>query len=81
MSQKLIFTMLSDKVVYSDKAYEGAVAAKTGYTRAAGFNGVLLAERSNERIITVVFGGRSTTKMIAQISKLTDLGSRKTPSN
>ena len=63
------------------KTYEGAVAAKTGYTRAAGFNGVLLAKRSNERIITVVLGGKSTTTMIAQISKLTDLGFRKTPSN
>jgi D-alanyl-D-alanine carboxypeptidase len=63
------------------KTYEGAVAAKTGYTRAAGFNGVLLAERSNERIITVVFGGRSTTTMIAQISKLTDLGFSKKPSS
>ena len=61
--------------------YEGAVAAKTGYTRAAGFNGVLLAERSHERIITVVFGGKSTNTMIAQISKLTELGFRKTPSN
>ena len=37
-------------------------------------------ERSNKRIITVVFGGKSTTTMIAQISKLTDLGFRKTPS-
>ena len=63
------------------KEYRGAVAAKTGYTRAAGFNGILLAEKENERIITVVFGGKSTTTMIAQISKLTDLGFRKTPSN
>ena len=63
------------------KEYRGAVAAKTGYTRAAGFNGVLLAKRENERIITVFFGGKSTTTMIAQISKLTDLGFRKTPSN
>jgi len=63
------------------KKYRGAVAAKTGYTRAAGFNGVLLAQRENERIITVVFGGKSTTTMIAQISKLTDLGFRKKPSS
>ena len=55
--------------------------AKIGYTRAAGFNGILLAKRENERIITVVFGCRSTTTMIAKISKLTDLGFRKTPSN
>ena len=62
------------------KGYNGAVAAKTGYTRAAGFNGILLTKRENERMITVVFGGKSTTTMIAQISKLTDLGFRKTSS-
>lgn len=63
------------------KGYNGAAAAKTGYTRAAGFNGILLAKRENERIITVVFGGKSTTTMIAQISKLTDLGFSKKPSS
>ena len=63
------------------KGYKGAVAANTGYTRAAGFNGVLLAKKENERIITVVIGDKSTTTMIAQISKLADLGFRKTPSN
>ena len=63
------------------KGYKGAVAAKTGYTRAAGFNGVLLAQRENKRIITVVFGGKSATTMIAQISKLTDLGFNKKPSS
>ena len=63
------------------KTYEGAIAAKTIYTRAAGCNGVLLAQRENERIITVVFGGKSTTTMIAQISKLTDLGFSKKPSS
>jgi len=66
---------------FPPKLVQGAVAAKTGYTRAAGFNGVLLAEKENERIITVVFGCKSTTTMITQISKLTDLGFRKTPSN
>ena len=79
-------TAAGKKITHSARAFterstEGAVAAKTGYTRAAGFNGVLLAQRENERIITVVFGGKSTTTMIAQISKLTDLGFRKTPSN
>ena len=63
------------------KEYRGAVAAKTGYTRAAGFNGVLLAHRENERIITVVFGGKSNTTMMAQISKMTDLGFRKNSSS
>ena len=63
------------------KEYRGAVAAKTGYTRAAGFNGVLLAHRENERIITVVFGGKSNTTMMVQISKMTDLGFRKNSSS
>ncbi len=78
-------TAAGEKITHSAqrllKGYKGAVAAKTGYTRAAGFNGVLLAQRENERIITVVFGGKSTTTMIAQISKLTDLGFRKKPSS
>ena len=78
-------TAVNKKITHSAerllKGYRGAVAAKTGYTTAAGFNGVLLAEKENERIITVVFGSKSTTTMIAQISKLTDLGFRKTPSN
>lgn len=60
--------------------YKGAVAVKTGYTRAAGFNGVMFAEQKNERIITVVFGGKSTSRMAAQIYKLSDLGFLKTPS-
>ena len=78
-------TAAGNKITHSAerllKEYKGAVAAETGYTRAAGFNGVLLAKKENERIITVVFGGKSNTSMIAQISKLTDLGFRKTPSN
>ena len=54
--------------------HEQAILAKTGYTRAAGFNGVLLAESGNRRLITVMFGGKSTKTMIAQISKLTTSG-------
>ena len=54
--------------------YEQAILAKTGYTRAAGFNGVLLAESGNRHLITVMFGGKSTKTMIAQISKLTTSG-------
>ena len=54
--------------------HEQAILAKTGYTRAAGFNGVLLAESGNRRLVTVMFGGKSTKTMIAQISKLTTSG-------
>ena len=64
MSQKLIFTMLSDKVLYSDKAY----------TRAAGFNGAMIAEKRSDRIIVVVFGGKSTKTRNTQMIKLAELG-------
>ena len=71
-------TAAGKKIEHSAKRllinYEQAILAKTGYTRAAGFNGVLLAESGNRRLITVMFGGKSTKTMIAQISKLTTLG-------
>ncbi len=54
--------------------YEQAILAKTGYQRNAGFNGVLLAESGNRRLITVMFGGKSTKTMIAQMSKLSTSG-------
>src|SRR6056297_2354653 len=46
-------------------SYRGADGIKTGYTRAAGFNLVASAERGSERIITTVFGGRSTASRVA----------------
>ena len=61
-------------------SYKGADGIKTGYTRAAGFNLVASAERGQERIITTVFGGRSTATRNAQVAKLMDLGFRKAPS-
>ena len=54
---------------------------KTGYTRAAGFNLVAAAERGRERIITTVFGGRSTTTRNAQVAKLMNLGFKKAPTH
>ncbi len=60
-------------------AYKGADGIKTGYTRAAGFNLVASAERGRERIITTVFGGRSTTTRNAQVAKLMNLGFKKAP--
>ena len=59
--------------------YRGADGIKTGYTRAAGFNLVASANRNGERIITTVFGGRSTTTRNAQVAKLMDLGFKKAP--
>lgn len=61
-------------------AYRGADGIKTGYTRAAGFNLVASAERGNERIITTVFGGRSTSTRNAKVTELMDLGFRRAPS-
>ncbi len=62
-------------------AYAGADGIKTGYTSAAGFNLVASAERGNERIITTVFGGRSTASRNAKVAELMDLGFRRAPTN
>lgn len=61
-------------------SYRGADGIKTGYTRAAGFNLVASAERGRERIITTVFGGRSTASRNAKVAELMDLGFRRAPS-
>ena len=53
-----------------------ATAVKTGYTRAAGFNGAVIAEKRSDRIIVVVFGGKSTKTRNAQMIKLAELGFR-----
>ena len=60
--------------------YKGADGIKTGYTRAAGFNLVASAERSGERIIATVFGGRSTKTRNEQVAKLLNRGFKKAPS-
>lgn len=62
-------------------AYRGADGIKTGYTSAAGFNLVASAERGSERIITTVFGGRSTASRNAKVAELMDLGFRRAPSH
>ena len=59
------------------KDYKEATAVKTGHTRTAGFNGVMIAEKRSNRIIVVVFGGKSTKTRNAQMIKLADLGLRK----
>ncbi len=60
-------------------AYRGADGIKTGYTNAAGFNLVASAERGDTRIITTVFGGRSTASRNAQVAELMDMGFKKAP--
>ena len=54
--------------------YRGADAFRHGYTRASGFSGAASAKRGGTRIITVVFGGRSTATRNQAMAKLTDLG-------
>nr|WP_188789522.1 D-alanyl-D-alanine carboxypeptidase family protein [Salipiger pallidus] len=62
-------------------AYKGADGIKTGYTRAAGFNLVASAERGDQRIITAVFGGRSTASRNAKVAELMDLGFKRAKHN
>lgn len=62
-------------------AYRGSDGIKTGFTNAAGFNLVASAVRGNERIITTVFGGRSTASRNAKVAELMDLGFRRAPTN
>jgi D-alanyl-D-alanine carboxypeptidase len=59
-------------------AYKGADGIKTGYTNAAGFNLVASAERGSERVVTTVFGGRSTASRNAKVAELMDLGFKRT---
>lgn len=59
--------------------YRGADGIKTGFTNAAGFNLVSSAERGGQRVIAVVFGGRSSASRNARIAELLDLGFRKAP--
>ena len=57
--------------------YRGADAFKHGYTRASGFSGASSAVFDGDRIITVVFGGRSTATRNKAMAQLTDLGFKK----
>lgn len=59
--------------------YRGADGIKTGYTRAAGFNLVSSAQRGEERIIAVVFGGRTGRWRNARVAELLDLGFKRAP--
>ncbi|MDW4551353.1 serine hydrolase [Defluviimonas sp. D31] len=60
-------------------AYKGADGIKTGYTSAAGFNLTASAQRGDKRIITTVFGGKSTASRNARVAELMDLGFGKAP--
>ncbi len=62
-------------------SYPGADGIKTGYTSAAGFNLTASAQLGDKRIITTVFGGRSTADRNAKVAELMDMGFRRAPSS
>ena len=51
---------------------KGVDGIKTGYTNASGFNLVSSAERNGQRVIAVVFGGRTAKRRDRQVHKLLD---------
>ncbi|TNE36881.1 MAG: D-alanyl-D-alanine carboxypeptidase [Alphaproteobacteria bacterium] len=54
--------------------YKGADGIKTGYIRASGFNLVASAKRGEDRLIGVIFGGRTAHSRDAQMARLLDRG-------
>ena len=64
------------EVAHSGRRYlgnvRGATFFKHGYTRAAGFNGSAITERGSEKVLTVVFGGRSTATRNKRMANLSD---------
>ncbi|MBC8445519.1 MAG: D-alanyl-D-alanine carboxypeptidase [Rhodospirillaceae bacterium] len=59
------------------KTYHGADGIKTGYIRASGFNLVASVERDGQRLIGVVFGGRTSRARNKHMAKLLDKGYEK----
>nr|WP_245895423.1 D-alanyl-D-alanine carboxypeptidase family protein [Pontivivens insulae] len=62
-------------------SYRGADGIKTGYTRAAGYNLAASAERGNERIIAVIFGGQSSDWRYRRMVELLDMGFERAPTH
>lgn len=54
--------------------YAGTDGIKTGYIRASGFNLVASVERDGQRLVGVIFGGRSTRSRDREMVKLLDQG-------
>jgi D-alanyl-D-alanine carboxypeptidase len=52
------------------KTYKGTDGIKTGYIRASGFNLVASVERDGQRLIGVVFGGRTSRARDKHMAKL-----------
>lgn len=56
------------------QTYRGMDGLKTGFIRQSGFNLAASAKRDGERLIAVVFGGKSAASRNAQMAKLLDAG-------
>jgi D-alanyl-D-alanine carboxypeptidase len=56
------------------RQYSGTDGIKTGYIRASGFNVVASAVRDGERLIAVVFGGKTPRSRDRHAAKLLDRG-------
>ena len=56
------------------KRYEGMDGIKTGYIRASGFNLVASAKRNGQRVIAVVFGGKTAKLRDRQVERLLNRG-------
>ena len=52
---------------------EGITGAKYGYTRAAGFNGVVYVQRGDKEVVAVIFGAKSTSSLVEKMGKIVDL--------
>ena len=55
-------------------AYEGVDGVKTGYINASGFNNVISAQRSGQRVFVAVFGGNSWVERDRHAAMLLDDG-------
>lgn len=56
------------------RRYEGMDGIKTGYIRASGFNLVASAKRNGQRVVAVVFGGKTAKLRDRQVERLLNRG-------
>ncbi|MEE2759853.1 MAG: D-alanyl-D-alanine carboxypeptidase family protein [Pseudomonadota bacterium] len=62
-------------------SYPGADGMKTGYIRASGYNLVTSAQRGNQRMIGVIFGGKTPRARDRLMKRLLDKGFAKSESH
>ncbi|MFL2770508.1 MAG: D-alanyl-D-alanine carboxypeptidase family protein [Rhodospirillaceae bacterium] len=63
------------------KQYQGADGLKTGYIKASGYNLAASAQRDKNRLIGVIFGGRSAKQRDSHLTKLMNKGFADTREN